>query len=93
MMMMMMMMIIIIMMMIVIIILICFNNIFRKWRSGAQNNPTVGQQPNPYRIEPPLWPAVSTSHEPLPQPRDKQNKIRKHKHGQQSHGKTYSGIL
>ncbi|XP_015773020.1 PREDICTED: ras-related protein Rab-35-like [Acropora digitifera] len=28
------------------------NNICRKWRSGAQNNPAVGQQSNPCRLEP-----------------------------------------
>ena len=32
-----------------------------KCRSVVQNNPMVGLQPNPCRMEPPRWPAVSTS--------------------------------
>ena len=44
------------------------NNISRKWRSGAQNNPTVGQESNPCRIEPPPWPAVSTTQPQAPTP-------------------------
>ena len=55
-----------------------------KLWSGAQNNPRFGQHPNPCRMEPPQWPAVSTSELP-PQRRDKQNKIRQHKLGQKSH--------
>ena len=44
------------------------NNICRKWRSGAQNNSTVGQEPNPCRMEPPPWPAVSTTQPQAPAP-------------------------
>ena len=36
-------------------------HIRRKWRSGAQNNPTVGQPPSPHTMEPLTWPAVSTT--------------------------------
>ena len=54
-----------------------FNNIRHKLRSGAQNNRAVGQQPNPCRMGPPLWPAVSTTPpQAPPQLRDKQIKLR-----------------
>ena len=39
---------------IIIIIIIIFNIIYRKCKSGAQNNPTVCQQLNPCRMEPPV---------------------------------------
>ena len=50
---------------IIIIIIIIFNNIYRQWKSGAQNNPTVCQKPNPCRIEPPLWPGGRFSKDPV----------------------------
>jgi len=54
-----------------------FNNIRHKWRSGAQNNRAVDQQPNPCQMEPPPWPAVSTTQPRAPpQLRDKQIKLR-----------------
>ena len=51
-----------------------FNNISHKWRSGAWNNPAVGQQPNPWGMEPPVF----TIQSPTPA-RDEQIKLRQHK--------------
>ena len=42
---------------IIIIIIIIFNNIYRKWKSGAQNNPC--------RMEPPLLPRGRFSKDPV----------------------------
>ena len=42
------------------------NNIHHEWRSGAQDNLTVGHQPNPCRMEPLLWRKVSTTQPQAP---------------------------
>ena len=42
------------------------NNIDHEWRSGSQNDLTVGRQPNPCRMEPLLWRKVSTTQPQAP---------------------------
>ena len=42
------------------------NNIHHEWRSGSQDNLTVGRQPNPCRMEPLLWRKVSTTQPQAP---------------------------